>query len=94
MPKSTAAEVLERCKRRGVELYLDDGAIRYRAHAGAYGDHLRALVAECREELTVTLALRSRMVCAACGAADRTVYLTTADGSNLCHRCWRGDVAV
>lgn len=47
----TPGEVLEELSRRGIQLYLSGGFLRYRGPVGAFDDEMRAAVLACRNEL-------------------------------------------
>jgi condensation domain-containing protein/tubulysin polyketide synthase-like protein len=54
--RRAAAELLSTIRERGVELWLDGSALRFRAPAGAFDDSLRARVVEVRHALVALLA--------------------------------------
>jgi tubulysin polyketide synthase-like protein len=59
---STALDLLSECSAAGVELFMDNGRLRYRAQPGAYTDDLKRQVAACREELIAELAQQTAHV--------------------------------
>src|SRR5918996_6301819 len=52
---TAAVDILSESKAAGVELYLDNGRLRYRAQPGAYTEGLRQKVATCRDEIIAEL---------------------------------------
>ena len=59
---SAVTDLLSECSAAGVELYLDNDRLRYRARAGVYTEALRRKVAACREELIAELAQQTTHV--------------------------------
>jgi lactam utilization protein B len=56
---SAALDLLSECKAAGVELYLDNGRLRYRAQPGAYTEAFRQRVAMHRDAVVAALEGRS-----------------------------------
>src|SRR2546430_2169700 len=55
---TAAIDLLSECNEAGVELYLDNGRLRYRAQAGVYTEALRQKVAAHKSELIALIQAR------------------------------------
>jgi hypothetical protein len=85
----TGRELVQYCKKRGIEVYLDIDKPRVRAPQGAVTDDLRSQLKAARGEVVVELQRQDAMACCRCGGWG-TVMFEMVDGDFLCARCWNG----
>jgi hypothetical protein len=88
---ATPTDLLDRCRRRGITLYLDGAALRYRGPRGALTPELRQVVAEHRADLIALLGKSSKSpgqqpVAAPVTRSQRT-YLPCCCPAGICWPC-------